>query len=96
MLHLYLWKIRTMSHMAKSIVPVTSHMSNAQGICGTLSKNMSGNGGYFFMSGTLSWTMTITKAVIHVTINKYAKLMKAFQISGGKCDAWPSSDTDAE
>jgi hypothetical protein len=71
-------------------------MSKAQGICGTLSKKISGNGGYFFISGTLSCTMTITNAVIHVTINKYPKLMNVFQISGGKCDAVPSSDIDVE
>lgn len=82
--------------MANNNVPVTSHISNAQGMCGTLSKKISGNGGYFFMSGTLSWTITITKAVIQVTINKYPRLINAFHISGGRCDACPSSDTDAE
>lgn len=51
--------------------PVISHISNAQGICGTLSRNKSGSGGYFFMSGTLSWTITITTAVTHVTRNTY-------------------------
>ena len=84
-----------MSQIAKSKVPVTSHISNAHGMCGTLSKNISGNGGYFFISGTLSWTITITKAVIQVTMNKYPKLRKVFQISGGKWEAVPSSDNDA-
>lgn len=60
----------TRSHKANKSVPVTSHISKAQGICGTLSKKISGKGGYFFISGTLSCTITITNAVIHVTINR--------------------------
>lgn len=57
-------------------VPVNSHMANAHGMCGTLSRKMSGRGGYFFMSGTRLWTITITNAVIHVTINKYTEKEK--------------------
>lgn len=51
-------------------------MAKAQGMCGTLSKKISGKGGYFFMSGTLLCTITITNAVIQVTINKYTRNKK--------------------
>ena len=37
------------------------------GICGTLSKMISGKGGYLSISGTLSWTITMTKAVTQDT-----------------------------
>lgn len=62
--------------MQNSIVPVTSHMWKAHGMCGTLSRKMSGRGGYFFMSGTRSCTTTITNAVIQVT-------RKAYPVNGG-------------
>lgn len=65
--YLYLWNINTQTQTLNRIAPVTSHAKKAQEICGTLSKNMSGSGGYFFTSGTLSCTTTITKAVIQVT-----------------------------
>lgn len=61
--------IRTLAQMRNSSVPVISHMWNAHGMWGTLSRNMSGSGGYLFISGTRSWTTTITNAVIHVTKN---------------------------
>lgn len=60
---------RTNTHIANRTVPVISHISKAQGMCGTLSRKISGSGGYRFMSGTLSCTTTMTNAVIQVTRN---------------------------
>jgi hypothetical protein len=57
-------------------------MWNAHGICGTLSRKISGSGGYFFISGTLSCTITITNAVIQVTTKQYPRAMNAFHNSG--------------
>lgn len=91
-IYLYLWNTRTMIHIKRSKDPVHSHISNAQGICGTLSKKMSGSGGYFFISGTRSWTTTITKAVIQVTTKRYARLMSALVTSGLSLVALPSSE----
>lgn len=65
-----LWKTRTVSHTKHKTVPVNSHIWNAHGIYGTLSRNMSGNGGYFFISGTRSCTITMTNAVIQVTVKR--------------------------
>ena len=73
--------------------PVHSHISKAQGIYGTLSRNISGRGGYFFISGTRSCTTTITNAVIQVTTKRYARLIKAFATSGLSFDALPSSES---
>ena len=76
------WKSTTKNQTDQRIIPVTSHISKAQGICGTLSKMISGKGGYFSMSGTRSWTMTITKAVIQDTTRTYKKAKRAFHLSG--------------
>lgn len=69
--NLCLWTMRTQTHILNKNVPVISHMWKAHGMCGTLSKKISGRGGYFFISGTRSCTTTITNAVIHVTRNAY-------------------------
>ena len=63
MMNLCLWKTITRSQMESRVMPVISVISKAQGMWGTLSRMMSGSGGYLFMSGTLSCTKVITKAV---------------------------------
>lgn len=50
---LYLWKIKTQIQMLKRSDPVTSHAKKAHEIRGTLSRKISGSGGYLFESGTL-------------------------------------------
>ena len=63
MMNLCLWKMMTRSQMVKRVIPVISVISKAQGMWGTLSKMISGRGGYLFMSGTLSCTTVMTTAV---------------------------------
>ena len=63
MMNLCLWKIMITIQMVRRVIPDISAISKAQGMWGTLSRMMSGKGGYLFMSGTLSWTIVITKAV---------------------------------
>ena len=60
-INLCLWKRITRHQTVSNIIAVTSQISNAQGIWGTLSKIISGSGGYFSISGTRSWTMTYIK-----------------------------------
>ena len=55
-------KVSKPTHIKISKKHVLTH-----GICGTLSKMISGKGGYLSISGTLSWTMTMTKAVTQDT-----------------------------
>ena len=40
---------------------------------GTFSRNRSGNGGYFSMSGTLSFTIIMTRAHAYITTSAYSR-----------------------
>ena len=63
MINLCLWKRMTRSQIVRSVIPVISVISKAHGMWGTLSRMISGRGGYLFMSGTLSCTTVITTSV---------------------------------
>ncbi len=43
-------------------------------------KSKSGSGGYFSMSGTRSWTMTMVKAVSQDTSSTYRKAISVFHL----------------
>lgn len=86
--YLCLWKKRVVIHTAPIPIPINSAAWKAQGMNGTLSRKMSGSGGYFSTSGTRSWTMTMMKAVIRKTVKTYIKLRTVFQISGSRWWEW--------
>lgn len=67
-IYLYLWKIKMSKKVVASTKPMHSVAKKAQGINGTLSRMISGKGGYFSMSGTRSWT-TVSINDVHKQVN---------------------------
>jgi len=81
-MNLCLWKRITSIQIERRAIPVTSVISKAQGMCGTLSRMMSGKGGYLFISGTLSCTTVMVNAVSHDTDKAYRIATAVFHLSG--------------
>lgn len=86
---LCLWKNKMIIHVVVSKIIVISHNWNAHEICGTLSRNISGNGGWRSLSGTRSCTKTMTMAVIQVTSNMYRHEIMVLTYSGWSWVAIP-------